>query len=406
MVSGIVVLILMMVFSAGVIGMLKSKHPFLPTGTLMNLMFYHFGLSFVYYLYATFNSSDSLFYYTKVTIDYRGPAWGDFYGTSTKFIEFIAYPLIKYLGLSYEGVMAIFAMLGFMGFLYFYIFFRENIKFQHRVFGFDFITIVFFLPNLHFWTSSLGKGSIIFLALAFFFYSLSRIRARYVSLIIAGVLIYHIRPHIMLVILISSMIGFVFTTKGISLPVRISFLLVAVVAFFFIYRDVLSMVGIDEEQFVTQGMDLTHRANELTKATSGVDITNYSLPLQLFTFIYRPLFIDAPGILGIIVSFENLFYLFITFRLLTLRGLRFILTSNFLVKTCFFSFLTVSLALAQISGNLGLAMRQKSQVMILFLFVIISFMDDESMKRYQASRIARLRREKMAGAQSQTEPSK
>jgi hypothetical protein len=54
-----------------------------------------------------------------------------------------------------------------------------------------------------------------------------------------------------------------------------------------------------------------------------------------------------------------------------------LLTSDAIVKTCLFTFLGVSFALAQISGNLGLAMRQKSQVMILMLFVILKFMDEQ-----------------------------
>ena len=118
----------------------------------------------------------------------------------------------------------------------------------------------------------------------------------------------------MLIILVSSAIGFMFTTKGVTLPVRILFLAGVAVAFYFIYGDVLSLVGIGEDEFISQGLDLTHRATELTKATSGVDITSYSLPVQVFTFLYRPLFFDAPGLLGLIVSFENVFYLLITLR--------------------------------------------------------------------------------------------
>lgn len=47
------------------------------------------------------------------------------------------------------------------------------------------------------------------------------------------------------------------------------------------------------------------------------------------------------------------------------------------------SFLTVTIALAQISGNLGLAIRQKSQVMLLFLFVIISFFDEQKFREWR-----------------------
>ncbi|WP_276373566.1 hypothetical protein [Chryseolinea sp. H1M3-3] len=198
------------------------------------------------------------------------------------------------------------------------------------------------------------------------------------------------------------MIAFVFSTKGVSLAWRSLFVVGASIAFFFIYQDVLSLVGIDENEFITQGLDLTHRATELTKASSGVDITSYSLPFQVFTFIYRPLFIDAGGLLGLIVSFENVFYLFLTLKMLTrLSGIRFLWGGNFLSKSALLSFITISIALAQVSGNLGLAMRQKSQVMILFLFVIISFLDAEKMKLYQASVIKRARRARLLELQKE-----
>jgi hypothetical protein len=286
--------------------------------------------------------------------------------------------------------MALFSLLGFLGFLYFYIFFRENVKFRHTFLGVDLLTIIFFLPNLHFWSSSFGKGSIIFLGIGLFFYSLNNFKARIPQLILGALIIYHVRPHIMLVILVSSAIGFVFSTRGITPVARVTFLLFAAIAFFFIYRDVLALVGVDQEELISQGLDLSHRASELSKATSGVNITSYSLPMQVFTFLYRPLFIDAPGALGIIVSFENVFYLVITLQLLgTIKGWKFLFQSNFLVKGAFLSFIAVSIALAQVSGNLGLAMRQKSQVMILLMFVIIAFLDDEKYKKWRIAELAK-----------------
>jgi hypothetical protein len=368
----------------------------------MRLLFlYHLLLALVYYLYALFNPSDSWGYYFRIINDIGSDNWQGHYGTSTTFITFVGYPFVTYLGFSYEACMALFSFFGFLGFLYFYVFFKEQIRFKHTLFGVDLITIIFFLPNLHFWSSSFGKGSIIFLGLGLFFFGISKIRTRWLSIIIGGIIIYHVRPHIMLVILLSSAIGFMFTTKGVSFSLRILFLLGVAVAFYYIYGDVLKLVGIEEEELASQSFDLTHRATELTKATSGVNITSYSLPLQVFTFLYRPLFFDAPGILGLIVSFENLFYILITLKIFSFRGIRYLITSNFLVKTSFFSFLSVTIALAQIAGNLGLAMRQKSQVMLLFLFVIISFLDAQKFKSYRAAIIQRLQKARRAKQKEQ-----
>lgn len=382
MISGILVLVITGVLAFVFVDALKRRFPYVDVSLLKWLFFFHVALALAYYVYALFNPSDSIGYFRQVISSYRGETWSDHYGTSTIFITFIAYPFIKYLGFSYEGMMALFAFFGFIGFCYFHVFFKEQIRFRHEVLGYDLTSIILFLPNLHFWSSSLGKGAVIFLGMAVLFFGLSDVKRRWAALIFASILIYHIRPHIMLLILVSSIIGFMFSSRGIATSIRLIVLLGAAIALYYTYKDVFKMVGIDEENFVSQGLDLTHRASELTKATSGVDITNYSLPLQVFTFLFRPLFFDAPGALGLFVSVENLFFLLMTLRLMSWSGVQFLFRANFLVKSAFLSFLFVSIALAQISGNLGLAIRQKSQVMILFLFVILMFLDDKKYRRW------------------------
>jgi hypothetical protein len=375
---------------------MKKRYAFVDVSLLKKMYGYHVLLSLVYFAYIAFNPSDSKAYYEKVNSNFRGDTWMDFYGTSTTFIEWVAYPFIHYLGFSFYAMMALFSIFGYIGFLYFYVFFRENIRFNHYFMGYNLLTLTFFLPNLHFWSASLGKGSIIFMGIGMFFFGISNVRRRYISLIIGAIVIYHVRPHVMLVILVSTAMGFIFSSKGVSVAVRVVFLLGASVAFFFIYQDVLSMVGIDEEQFLTQGLDMSGRASKLTKAASGVDITQYSLPMQVFTFMYRPLFVDAPGLLGLIVSFENVFYVIMSWKVIgNLRGFRFLLSGSFLAKSAFFSLMTISIALAQIAGNLGLAMRQKSQVMILLMFVVLAFLDSQREQVWRSQQLQRLRAERM-----------
>ena len=163
-------------------------------------------------------------------------------------------------------------------------------------------------------------------------------------------------------------------------------ILIAAMALGFIYKDVLNMVGLETDTVLTEGLNMSNRAAELSKATSGLDITTMSLPMQVFTFLFRPLFFDAPGMLGIIVSFENVFLLFITLIFLFKGGILYIIKGDFAVKTAFFSFITVSIALAQISGNLGIAIRQKSQIMMLFLFIIIQMYDDKKKEVFKSRR--------------------
>ncbi len=318
-----------------------------------------------------------MFYFEKVETNFRGPSWQDFYGVSTPFIEFVGYPFIKYLGFSYEACMILFAWFGLLGFFYFYIVLKERLTYHHTFFGYDLLSIILLLPNLHFWSSSFGKGSIIFLGFGLYFYALNKIKERWLAGVIGAIIIYHVRPHILFVVMLASAWGFIFSTKGISWTLRLMVIFVSFGAFYYIKEDVLALTGISEDEIFQDSTTLSNRAASLSTSGSGIDISNYSFLMKVFTFWFRPLFIDAPGMLGIIVSFENLFYLIIFSKLLGWDFISFFKQSDHVVKASFLTFLGVSAALAQVAGNLGIAMRQKSQVMILMMFVILKFMDEQ-----------------------------
>lgn len=241
--------------------------------------------------------------------------------------------------------------------------------------------LIFFLPNLHFWSSSFGKGALIFCGLGLFFFGLNKPLARIWALILGGFVIYMIRPHIFFVVVVAMAIGYTFSTRGVAIIYRILVVALSVVFIYYIYEDVLRITGLEDESIFDP--DFSLRASRLTRATSGIDITNYSLAEKMFAFWFRPLFFDAPGVLGLIISFENGFYLLVFGYLLQPRSIGYLFRADAITKTCFLTFIGISLALAQISGNLGLAMRQKSQVMILMLFAILKLLDEQKIGAYR-----------------------
>lgn len=374
MVQGIIIWLLTLLLTYLVVGVVIQRHPRLSKRFLLILFLYHSLLAVAYYTYALSNPSDSKGYFYKASIKFNGDAWFDYFGVSTAFIDFIAFFFVNRLGLNYEGCMVMFSWLGYLGFVFFYIFFSERIKTIPKLFGYNALVVIFLLPNLHFWSSSLGKGSLIFFGFGLFFYGLSRPGLRVWALLLGGWIIFQIRPHIFYVVLIALGLGYTFSTRGVAIGYRLLILVVSVFLLNAIYVDVIKLTGLEDDSMLDPL--ISHRARELTKATSGIDITNYSMPEKLFAFWFRPLFFDAPGLLGWIVSFENLFYLFFFMRLLLPKALVYLVKADAHVKTCLLTFAGVSIALAQISGNLGLAMRQKSQVMMLMLFVILKFMDE------------------------------
>ncbi|MFN3841524.1 MAG: hypothetical protein ACK4RF_12535, partial [Cyclobacteriaceae bacterium] len=186
MIQGIIIWLLTLLLSYLFIGSLGQRHAGLNKRFLIILFLYHSLLAIAYYVYALNNPSDSKGYFFKASTKFLGDSWFDYFGVSTAFIDFISFFLVNRMGLNYEGCMVLFAWFGYLGFVFFYLFFTERIKSYPRVFGLNGIALLFLLPNLHFWSSSLGKGSLIFFGFGLFFYGLNKPGFRFWALLLGG----------------------------------------------------------------------------------------------------------------------------------------------------------------------------------------------------------------------------
>lgn len=341
----------------------------------MGVFFYHLLFCGVYYAYALSNASDSKGYYQRTLELVRGDNWLDYYQVGTPFIEFIAYPFIRGLGFSYEAMMLLFAFFGFIGFLYFYLTAIRLLAYRHKLFGVDVLLLLLFLPNMHFWSVSLGKGAVMLMGLGMLFYGLSNLRQHWLLFLIGAFFVFNIRAHIMLLVLIAVVVSVLFSSKGLKTWQKLAIVAIGVAAIAPVANTFLGYVGLEEADTTDIGNFIDHRGSELGKATSGLDIGNYNQGFKLFTFLFRPLFVDAPNAMGLVVSFENVFYLLLLWKLLSLHFLRYLWGASWIIKAALLTFLGVSFALAQISGNMGIAIRQKSQIMFLFLIIVLAYAD-------------------------------
>lgn len=366
----------------------ERKHPFFSKKLMNSLFFYHLFFFGVYYTYAAFNPSDSQAYFQRPQHPYLG--WGDYFGTSTTFIDFISWPFINIFGFNYEMMMLLFAWLGYLGFVYAYLFFRENIPIKISVFKqIDFLILLLFLPNMHFWTASLGKGAPIFLGLMMFVYALKSPKSRWGTLLIGSILIYYIRPHVFLFVAVGTVLGYMTGREKISFGKKFLIYAAMVGGLILAEDSILAIAGLEGSDDLTEDFVnfSENRSESLSESGSGVDMASYPLPLKLFTFWFRPLFFDSPGMLGFIVSVENLIYLLLFFKILKKDFIKFIKKSPISVKMSLTVFFLTSLAMTFVMSNLGIIMRQKSMVMYFLFFVIYYYL---AQKKYD--RIMRLRR--------------
>lgn len=390
MIGALILLIFLFIITQAIFSGFERKHPFFSKKLMNGLFAYHLFFCVVYYTYALFNPSDSKKYFERPQ---WWNNWGDYFGTSTTFIDFVSWPFINVLGFNYEMMMLLYGWMGFMGFVYAYLFFRENIPISIKVFKIDLLTLLLFLPNMHFWTASLGKGAPIFLGLMLYAYAIKDAKSRWILLGLSSVFIYFIRPHVFLFVAVGTVLGYLTGKEKVSFTRKLLISVVMIGGLVIAKDTILGMAGLDGSQDLVGGFEdfSEDRAAELSKSTSGVDMASYPLPLKLFTFWFRPLFFDAPGLLGLIVSFENLIYLMLFSKILKKDFIRFIRNSPVTVKMSLTVFFLSSLALTFVMSNLGIIMRQKSMVMYFLFFVIFYYL---AQKKY--TRLMRIKKQRKA----------
>jgi hypothetical protein len=354
----------------------KQRSP-VGIGYIDLLFFLHLVLFLVYYVYTLLERSDSETYHFLSSVTEN---WFSLWGNDTNFIMFITWPFSHFLSLSYEACMLIFCFVGFQGVMLFYMAAKENILNLKPVYkNFTLTELVFLLPNVHFWSSSIGKGGTMLLGIGLIVYGLSRFQKRFLLIAVGAWLVYMIRGHILFLIILGAGAGLLFTLKGIKWYYKGLMILAVAIVGFSILGDMKKYTGSNSLD-VSGSAKFQKRAVSNSSATSGVDIANYNQAQKLFTFWYRPLFVDAPGFLGIVVSFENMLYVLFTLQIIR-YGFPNWKRWNGWFRIGLFIFLFGSLALAQIAGNLGIAMRQKAQIMPLFFIVYCKAMTYKGMKK-------------------------
>ena len=360
---------------------LAKKHSFFDKGLMNRLYWFHVAFFVIYFIYGLVNRSDSYEYYFDALNIWE--SWGSQFRSGTVFISFFSAPLVN-IGLSFLSVSFIFSWMGYIGFVYAYVYFKESIPIDVKVFGrFDLLTLLLFLPNMHFWTASIGKGSMVFMGLMIFTYAVKFPQKRIFTLIIGGFFIYMVRPHVMLFVLVGVMVGILAGRGKISIGIKLLIIVASIGFLAAASSSILAVAKIENTENVVDDFENFTGATAAklqSSADSGVSMSNYPLPFKLFTFWFRPLFIDSPGLVGQFSSIENLIYLLLFAKIMNKRFVRFILKAPYMVKMSAIVFLLSSFALTFVMSNLGIIMRQKSMVMYFGFFVIYYFLGLEKWK--------------------------
>jgi len=226
---------------------------------------------------------------------------------------------------------------------------------------------IILLPGQSFWSSALGKDGIAYLSISILLYGLHT--HKYSYLIVSILLMFLIRPHIALVMILSTLVVFVVSSFH-KKPSKYILLLFSIFSLFFGLLAVLNFLGISSFSIVNILNFIESRESLEMPGGSSYAIENKIFIERVYNFMLAPLFFDAKNAVAIIFSLENLFILiflikYILFNLISmLKKIR--------TPIIFYSMVysTVSIVIMSITTtNIGIALRQKYMILP-FLFVL------------------------------------
>ncbi|GAA0321532.1 hypothetical protein [Psychrobacter aestuarii] len=229
---------------------------------------------------------------------------------------------------------------------------------------------ILFIPSMSFWSSGLGKDAISFFAVCLFLYALVASKRAVILLPLSFFLVFMVRPHIAAMMLISYVIYFIIQAR-VHVTFKLIILPVIAVALFFSINFVQSYVGIEDASIDSVSSYIDRRQGLNQGGGSSLDIASMSYPMQMFTYVFRPLPFDVHNIVSLVTSLENtvLLFLFVYILLKIKFKLKTLLQGKHLWLFTY-AFLTCTI-LALTTPNLGIATRQKWMFMPILIYLLI-----------------------------------
>jgi hypothetical protein len=354
------------VFFIGALLMTKLAKAFnMKKSRSLLIYIWHTIFCFAYIIYAQKYGADALMYYARAlegALIYK-------FGTGAAIT--ITTFLVQGFGLGFIGCFLFYNILGAIGLLAFDGALKQA-TINKTAFSGKIATLVIFLPSVSFWSSAIGKDSISFLSAGLALWAALQLNKRIWLMVLAVALMMIVRPHMAGIMVIALAMSVMFDKKA-SIIKRLLLGSISIVGVAIMVPFALDYAGVSDAAS-SEGLInyVETRQSYNTEGGGGVDIANMSLPMQLFTYAFRPIIFEARSITALAASLDNLIllYLFIlgVYALIKKKSQNFIENRKFMWVYVILSWIV----LAMTTANLGIAVRQKWMFTPILIYLLLS----------------------------------
>lgn len=339
------------------------------------LFLYHFLFTIIAFDYFLKNGGDANLYWFNNSYS-NNKIWLDFFNYGSDFILFLNYPFVKILNFPILFGFILYSSVGFIAILQFYKLIQMWIGDSLNLFGKNVLPLLLFMPNLHFWTSILGKEPIVFLLIVLILKAFFQKKYGSLKMIIALILLLIIRPHFFLMIVFSFSCVLIISEHW-SLKKKLSFSLITAVLLAFSFFLFLKISKINYINWARIKRFNDFSLTSLKYSNSYIPMIEYNYFEKFFAFYFRPLFFDVHNVYGFFISIENLITLIIHLVILFLIIKNFkVLKLDLLSKAIILYGFIAGLLFVQRYSDLGLIIRTKALIQPFIILALIKIVKE------------------------------
>lgn len=288
-------------------------------------------------------------------------SWWQHWGIGTFFVQWLNYVPSRIMGLPFWAGSLLYGLASSWAWVVLYQKVKSSIGSRTP----PYFLIIWLMPNMHFWTSGVGKESLIWIFLVVFLIHLDFKKPQVVFSFLSLGLMFLIRPVYALILLLLLLFYWIKTSPFSKLYIWIGVLVLLSVSYL-VLDQILKATHIQRLDFqnVQSYIDYQMGFLEDFKPSSYVPLQDYSFPYAYFTALFRPFPWDGEAWLYFVAGLENIFALLLLSGALSI-GIWKNSWSNSRLLFQGMGFLFMLILIASISlNNFGIIMRYKAPAMI------------------------------------------
>jgi len=330
------------------------------------LYLWHTLFCIIYLMYVLQKGGDAIMYFNTSLNPEIGFAFG------TVAVRALTSIFTQWVGLSILGVFLVFNIFGFVGLVALDGTLRSVTKNQNKWVR-QVAALIVFMPSMSFWSAAIGKDAISFMAAGLAVWASQAMGRRFVVIAIAETLMLAVRPLFSPMRVRGGAFGALMVfQRGVGIVPRLLIGAIAITSASMAIPLALEESNLGSSASAADVYEyIEGRQSYNMEGGGGVNISSMPLPLQIFTYLFRPLPIEAHSIPAFASAIDNVALLIITF--LAIRG-RFKGWAHDEVRGKPFLWIysiSVLVMLSLTTANLGISMRQKWMFIPMLMVLVL-----------------------------------